>query len=280
MPSSLPWTWSRRRTPRGSILADDAATVTTDLADHRKRLAILRAADVTPAVRALAWDGTALYGNEGVGAIAEWPLTARLAPTQADLAFDPGASWTMFAGGDILLDRGVYETIEVKGKGVDFPFDGGTAEITSRCKDCSVFGWDLPRTRRTGGEGAMRAVIEGADLAIANFENPAPNKPSWHTKGTIFSAEPDFIDGLTNAGIDYVGLANNHIGDAGRNGILQTIANLEERGLSYSGRRQGRGGRPARRRCSRWATRPSRSSPTTASPSTTTPTRTRPAARR
>ena len=46
--------------------------------------------------------------------------------------YDPAATWTLFAGGDILLDRGVHETIEVKGKGVDFPFDGGTAEITGR----------------------------------------------------------------------------------------------------------------------------------------------------
>ena len=41
-----------------------------------------------------------------------------------------------------MLDRGVYETLRVKGKGADFPFDGGTAEITGRCKDCSPLGWD------------------------------------------------------------------------------------------------------------------------------------------
>ena len=49
-----------------------------------------------------------------------------------------------------MLDRGVYETLLVKGKGADFPFDGGTADITGRCKDCSAFGWDLPYTKRTG----------------------------------------------------------------------------------------------------------------------------------
>jgi poly-gamma-glutamate synthesis protein (capsule biosynthesis protein) len=140
----------------------------------------------------------------------------------------------MFAGGDILLDRGVYETVRVKGRGVDFPFDGGTAEITSRyC--CSSFGWELPRTKRTGNKGAVRDLISGADLAIANFENPAPNRVRWHTKGTIFSADPGIIDGLVDAGIDYVGIANNHIGDAAKAGIAQTIANLKKRGLAYSG---------------------------------------------
>jgi len=219
---------------RRLILAESAEALTADLARHRKRLAFLRAADVTPAVRALAWGSRSLFGVDRVTDPGGWQLTASLPSTSAGDAFDPGATWTLFAGGDILLDRGVYETVRVKGKGVDFPFDGGTAEITGRyC--CSSFGWDLPRTRRTGNVGAVRDLIKGADLAIANFENPAPNRFRWHTKGTVFSADPGIIDGLVNAGIDYVSLANNHIGDAGQAGILQTIRNVEKRGLSYSG---------------------------------------------
>jgi Bacterial capsule synthesis protein PGA_cap len=221
--------------PSRLILAADADTLATDLAAHRKRLGIVRADEVTAGVRALAWGKTALFGSDRVRDVGDWPLTASLdVPADGSRTFDPSATWTMFAGGDILLDRGVYETVRVKGRGVDFPFDGGTAEITSRyC--CSSFGWELPRTARTGNDGAVRRVITGADLAIANFENPAPNKVRWHTKGTVFSADPGIIDGLVDAGIDYVGIANNHIGDAGKTGITQTIANLKKRGLAYSG---------------------------------------------
>jgi poly-gamma-glutamate synthesis protein (capsule biosynthesis protein) len=148
--------------------------------------------------------------------------------------YDPATSWTLVAGGDILLDRGVYKTVKVDGRGVDFPFDGGTAEITSRyC--CSSFGWELPRTQRTGGAGAMRALLQGADLAIANFENPAPTGFRWHTSGTVFSADPTMIDGLVNAGIDWVSLANNHIRDAGARGIVETIEHLDARGIAHSG---------------------------------------------
>jgi hypothetical protein len=216
------------------VLADDAGDLTKDLAKHRTRLGILRAADVTPAVRALAWGKRSLFGTTRVRDVADWPLMAELPANDAGAPFDPGATWTMFAGGDIMLDRGVYETVRVKGRGVDFPFDGGTAEITSRyC--CSSFGWELPRTKRTGDKGAVRELITGADLAIANFENPAPDRFRWHTSGTIFSADPGIIDGLADAGIDYVGIANNHIGDAGKAGIIQTIENLKERGLAYSG---------------------------------------------
>jgi Bacterial capsule synthesis protein PGA_cap len=216
------------------VLARDSATLAADLTSNGKRLAFLRADAVGPEVRALDWGGAALFGVDRVRDLADWPLTARLPVAAAGAAFDPSTTWTLFAGGDIMLDRGVYETIAVKGKGADFPFDGGTAEITSRyC--CSGFGWNVPRTKRTGNAGSFRALIKSADIALANFENPAPNDPSWHTKGTVFSAEPRFIDGLRNAGIDYVSLANNHIRDAGGAGILQTIANVTKRGIAVSG---------------------------------------------
>ncbi len=218
----------------GLILAPDAETLAADLAEHRDRLAFLRADQVTPAVRALTWGDRTLFGVDRVTDPGEWRLRATL-PVVPDAApFDPAATWTLFAGGDILLDRGVHQQLVVKGAGPDFPFDGGTAEITSRyC--CSSFGWELPRTQRTGNEGAMRDLIQGADLALANFENPAPDRPRWHTSGTVFNADPKLIDGLVDAGIDYVSLANNHIGDAGNAGVLQTIDNLDARGLAHSG---------------------------------------------
>ncbi|MEX1170716.1 MAG: CapA family protein [Chloroflexota bacterium] len=216
------------------VLASDASKLASDLATSRKRLAFVRADAVGPSVRALAWGGDALFGVDRATERSDWPLVAAFAPGTPSDGFDPSATWTLFAGGDILLDRGVYRTLVVEEKGADFPFDGGTAEITSRyC--CSSFGWELPRTKRTGNAGAVRALIEGADLAIANFENPAPNRVRWHTRGTVFSADPALIDGLANAGIDYLSLANNHIRDAGGQGILQTIDNIRERGIEVSG---------------------------------------------
>jgi poly-gamma-glutamate synthesis protein (capsule biosynthesis protein) len=226
--------------PARLVLTKDAATLTANLAKNRKRLAFLRADAVTPGVRALAWGGRSLFGVDRVRELGAWRLFATLpaetgaGTTGSAAGFDPSRTWTLFAGGDILLDRGVYQTIRVNGKGVDFPFDGGTAEITGRTC-CSGFGWEVPQARRTGNAGAMRQLISGADVAIANFENPAPNRVRWHTKGTVFSADPGIINGLVDAGIDYVSIANNHIGDAGDQGILQTIANLKKRGLAYSG---------------------------------------------
>jgi poly-gamma-glutamate synthesis protein (capsule biosynthesis protein) len=218
------------------VAVDDAAALRAHLAQHPRALGFLRADDVDPSVRALAWGGTTLFGVDRVAALAAWPLTARLpVPAGATPAYDPGAAWTMVAGGDILLDRGVHLEIEDRRRGANFPWDGGTVDITGRCKDCSVFGWDLPYTKRTGNGGAVRDLFKAADLAIANFENPAPDRWRFHAKGTVFSADPAHLSGLVNAGIDWVSLANNHIGDAGRSGILQTMDNLDDVGIRHGG---------------------------------------------
>ena len=214
------------------IVASDAK-LKAWLPKHRTALAFLRADDVDESVRSLAWGGTALFGVDRIKSLDAWPLVAQLAVADGTTHYDPKTAWTMVAGGDILLDRGV--ALAIKASGVNFPFNGGTVDITGICKDCSPFGWDLPYTERTGNKGAMRDYIEGADVAIANFENPAPNAYRFHGSGTVFSANPAYIKGLQTAGIDWVSLANNHIGDAGRAGMLQTIRNVEKYDIAHSG---------------------------------------------
>jgi poly-gamma-glutamate capsule biosynthesis protein CapA/YwtB (metallophosphatase superfamily) len=223
------------------IVAPDLATLQADLATSRKRLAFVLVDDVEPSVRALGWEGHFLFGGERVASADAWPLQAEYTTPvgQPSIAppsrYDPATAWTLVAGGDILLDRGVALAIKESPAGADFPFDGGTVEITSRCKDCSVFGWDLPRTNRTGNAGIVRELLTGADLTIANFENPAPDAFRFHSSGTVFSADPALIQGLVDAGLDYVSLGNNHIRDAGANGIIQTIENLDGYGIAHSG---------------------------------------------
>jgi hypothetical protein len=218
--------------PSRLVLASSVTVLERHLAADSRRLGFLRASQVSPAVRALSWGGRALFGVDRVTSNGSWRLAARL-PGDAR-PFNAGATWTLVAGGDILLDRGVYKQTTILGKGVDFPFDGGTAEITGR-RCCSSFDWPIPITRRTGNKGAVRDLLSGADVAVANFENPAVDAFRYHTEGTVFSADPRLIAGLRNAGIDAVSIANNHIGDAGRAGVVQTIANLDDYGIKHAG---------------------------------------------
>ncbi len=217
-------------------IAADAARLVGDLTSHADRLGFVRADDVRPAIRALAWEGRELFGGSRARTLADWPLTIRLPEASASSAtpYNPATAWSMVAGGDINLDGAVAFAVKDRGLGVDYPWAGGTAEITSRyC--CSRYGFELAQVRRTGNTGAVAALLSGADLAIANFENPAPNAFTYHRGGFTFSADPALIEGLKNTGIDWVSLANNHIGDAGGRGVVETAANLDRWGIAHGG---------------------------------------------
>jgi hypothetical protein len=214
------------------VLASSARVLASDLAAQASRLGILRATEVGPAVRALGWGPRFLFGVDRVRSLADWPLNASLGAAAG--GFDPAQTWTIVAGGDVMLDRGVYKAVKLDGKGVDFPFDGGTATITGRyC--CSTMGWTLPRVRRVDTSPAVRRLLAGADLALVNLEGPAPTKARYHTSGTVFSFNQGLLAGLDRAGIDWVSLANNHIGDAGSAGVLQTIRALDRLGIEHGG---------------------------------------------
>ena len=212
------------------VTAPDAATLMTDLAAHRDRLAFMRADQVGPGVRALGWNGASLFGIHRLQWVADWTLTARLpaVPPDAGSAFvpyDPATTATMFAAGDLGYDRTIALVVLKLGFGVDYPYDGGTARITqSTC--CSSRGWPVPTIVSTGNAGAVRDLITTADLALANSEEPTPDKWVYHDTGTVFTGNPALLAGVANAGFDLVGCANNHIGDAGRAGIMQTLASL------------------------------------------------------
>ena len=226
---------SKPATASRLILAKDAPALAKDLAKNRDRLAFVRADQVTPAVRALAWGAKSLFGVARVSKASDWPLNAQLpAPAAGAVAFDPGATWTIVAAGDIMLDRGVAKVVKIQGKGSDFPFNGGTATITGRTC-CSALDNPVPVTRRTGKAGAVRDLLTSADLTVANFENPAPDAFRYHTQGTVFSADPKLIAGLRKAGFDVVSIGNNHIRDAGAQGILDTIKNLKKYGIKSTG---------------------------------------------
>lgn len=200
-------------------------------------LALIPASDLGPRVRALSIGGASLVGEDHVKKLSDWPLTATL-QIPVNQKWDASATWTIVAGGDMFLDRGVRNTTLEKGKGVNYPFQGGTARVTGHCR-CSpsqqLPNGIVPTYVRTGNAGVVRDFLKGADLAIANLENPIPNSPSWHLSGTHFGGPPKLLAMFPYAGIDWVSLANNHITDYGADGIAQSRANLKKAGIPFAG---------------------------------------------
>jgi poly-gamma-glutamate synthesis protein (capsule biosynthesis protein) len=199
-----------------------------------RTLGLLPAGQVTVDVRALSVDGLDLFGNGRLRSLARWPLLASGAPGTPPSSFDAASTWTLVAGGDVMLDRSIYERTVRKGKGADYPWDGGYASITGR-RCCTPAGQPLPTLRRTGPKGIVRTLFREADLAVVNLEGPALDAFRWHPHGLTFTFDPALLEGLSNAGIDVVTIANNHIGNAGPAGVVETTRHLDDVGIAHVG---------------------------------------------
>ena len=208
--------------------------IRTAIARDPRALGLIRAADVTPGLRALAVDGAALFGAARRTGLAGWPLLVPARPDPGRPPFDPGAAWTLAAGGDVMLDREVYRLAVLAGRGADYPWDGGTAKITGR----TCCGWGrntLVTGRRTGHAGAVRELLRAVDLSLVNLEGPAPDDFTYHPHGYVFTMDPALLAGLDRAGIDVVSLGDNHISNAGASGVADTIRSLERLGIAHAG---------------------------------------------
>jgi hypothetical protein len=189
--------------------------------------------EVGPEVKALAVNGEALLDPD-----AEDPENYPLRSEGAG-GPDPGEITRVVVGGDIVLDRGQYYTVIQQGLGLDFPLDGGYAAITSRVPEESVYSEygviHQFTAERRGGAGAVREYLRGADLTLANFENPAIEAAVYHPDATTFTGDLRLLPILDQAGIDGVTLGNNHVLDAGTEGLQETIFHLENAGIAHAG---------------------------------------------
>ena len=107
---------------------------------------------------------------------------------------------TVVLTGDILLDRGVRQTIEHRG--VDRLFSDG-----------------------------IDSVFHAAQLVVGNLECPATKIEAPVFKRFIFRGEPEWLNTLKDHGITHLNLANNHSIDQGRQGLLDTKQNIIEAGM-------------------------------------------------
>jgi poly-gamma-glutamate capsule biosynthesis protein CapA/YwtB (metallophosphatase superfamily) len=218
-------------TPRGA-LAMTPAQVLAFVKATPNAIGIVRASDVALGVRALSVNGVALFGVSRTHDLAGWPLLAP-EPGVAD-GFSTAAVWTMAAGGDVMLDKAVYEYSVLDGYGVDYAWDGGTATIDRRyC--CGWGGGLLAQGRRTGNTGAFGNLFRTADLSLVNLESPEPHDFRYHAGGFTFTGDPDLLAGLQHAGIDLVSMANNHLGDGGLYAVADEIGYLDKLGIAHAG---------------------------------------------
>lgn len=79
-------------------------------------------------------------------------------------------------------------------------------------------------------------ILKSADIAFGNFECTLSGQKITGTRNNlVFRAPANFAQAVLAGGIDIVSLANNHLLDAGREGVVSTINNLEVFGIKTVG---------------------------------------------
>jgi poly-gamma-glutamate capsule biosynthesis protein CapA/YwtB (metallophosphatase superfamily) len=105
----------------------------------------------------------------------------------------------------------------------------GDVIFSSRVEDqLKNFGYDYPYT-------FVKDYLQKADYTIANLETPVTNRGDVQKKDYVYRSSPMALPAFKEAGVDMVNLANNHVMDYGKEGLLDTFDNLKKIGIPYIG---------------------------------------------
>lgn len=77
-------------------------------------------------------------------------------------------------------------------------------------------------------------LFAGADIVYINLESPVIEKCPKRTDGFRFCGDVRIVPALAKAGVTVANLANNHIGNEGKEGIETTMRLLAENGIKYT----------------------------------------------
>lgn len=120
------------------------------------------------------------------------------------ISLEPSKSVVISLAGDVMMDRSVGRLIEQRG--IDYPWEKVTP------------------------------IFKKSDLVLVNLETSIGTKGTASPdKSYTFQSKPQTLDGLVNAGVHGVSIANNHILDFGQEGFIETLENLEQRDIKYAG---------------------------------------------
>jgi poly-gamma-glutamate capsule biosynthesis protein CapA/YwtB (metallophosphatase superfamily) len=142
--------------------------------------------------------------------------------------------------GDSCPDRGVAFAAITQGRGWDWVFGGGTAAYTAVYPNPVPAGFvgngfNIVDAVPTGNEGAVAALVSGADVTLDDFECPVVENFTVND-GVVFSIDPAVLPRLRDTyGVDVATLAANHLFDRGTPGFLETLEQFEAAGITTTG---------------------------------------------
>ena len=149
----------------------------------------------------------------------------------------PDDAWTLFLCGDVMLGRGVDQIL---------PYPGDPALYERMVSDARTYvdlavrangeipqpvDWSWP-----WGDTLQLLAAAGCDARIINLETSVTTSDDYaRGKAVHYRMNPANIEALAAVGPDVCVLANNHVLDFGRSGLIETLDVLARRGLSAVG---------------------------------------------
>lgn len=129
---------------------------------------------------------------------------------------------------------------------------GSKAETPKKIENITIaFGGDtngvdhIARFLNSGGDPFknVKDLLTSADISVLNLESAVTTLTEHQVKQYVFNSNPYLLDWMKTDGVDIVNIGNNHAGDYLREGVTETIKNLEDRDLKVIG--GGNSGRDA-----------------------------------
>lgn len=102
---------------------------------------------------------------------------------------------------------------------------------------------------------AVLPLLRQSPIVVGNLEGPFAEKAHKLRRNFSYRVAPSLASALTRAGINVLTLANNHLLDCGRSGVLETLETLAREGLAPlgAGANEENAHRPVIRQAGRWS---------------------------
>ncbi len=147
------------------------------------------------------------------------------------------ATLKLFLAGDVMTGRGIDQIL---------PHPGDPTLHERYVRDAGHYvtlaeraAGQIPRQVAPGyiwGDALEVLAIQQPDLRIVNLETAVTTSDAaWPDKGVHYRMHPDNMACLSVAAIDCAVLANNHVLDWGRPGLLETLSVLRNAGIALAG---------------------------------------------
>lgn len=143
---------------------------------------------------------------------------------------------TLFLCGDVMIGRGIDQVLPYPGNPrICEPFSDSALDYVRLAEKAngpivrpvdSAYIW---------GDALRELECAAPDLRIINLETSVTMSEDCTDKGISYRMNPENVGCLTAAEIDCCVLANNHVLDWGRAGLIETLETLKGAGISYTG---------------------------------------------